>query len=334
MRWLVLAAVAAGCGDVPSEHKSDAAADSAAPDGSPPMDCGAQLPFVASKPFDVVSDGTSLFISVMASDGTMQILTMPKTGGTPSVIATGTEQFVLAAHDNAVFFQTVNGTKHDLHAWVSGVDTVIASVPAGQLYLKANATDLYVLGPDNGGKTTLWRVPRTGAGNGPLPAVVSVTGAGSNLALGSTVAAFTVSTGNTSALELVDLPGPSVPSTNNMFSSSNYSFVGDQGFYLTAHMMTAQTTWIYINEFTPSDRTVYTTTTWMGMGWIGPIFTDEKYIYAAKDGGYMLLLPDGTIANAHVCTGGGLQGAQDASSLFGFTGAAPNWYVNVVPKPQ
>jgi len=318
--WLVVVA----CGQ-PAEMALDAS-DGVSSDASPPVACGQLVPFEAAEAADVVSDNTSLFISVQATDGTMQIITTPLAGGLQGTLVTGTEVFVIDAYDDAFFYNVRVGQTYELHQRVAGVDTVLGTVPAdGRIELEANATDLYVLGKD-GVKTKLWRLSRSGGGgNGPTPAATTVNGTGAGLVLGETVAVFRVG----SDVQIVSLPGPSTPTVKPANPLSSLSFVGDLGFGFAAGMVTQNTKWANVVQFWPGDRVI-----WGGMFYMelpGPIFTDDKYIYIERTGKHDYMTTDGMVAGS-VCNES--TGRFDKTRLIGLLPCASGaCNVSIVAKP-
>jgi hypothetical protein len=333
---MVLLAVVVACGDNSDASFADAQTDSASDghgsDASDVPTCSTDIASIpAAELHGAASDGTNVFISSRSASGTFELHRVAKSGGTPMLVTTGVERLVVTASGDAVFYTSRNGGNYALHQLVAGVDTVLGSVPAGarELEIAANATDLYVLGPSNGGKTSLWRLSRSGVGNGPIPTVTQVNGTTFSLALGTTVAAF--KTASDGKIQVVSLPGPSTPTSSD--GGQNLSFVGDNGFWFQAGMITQNTKWASVGQFTPVSRIIFTGMQYMGS--MGPIFTDERYIYVYETYGTGRSLKywhlDGTVAGS-ICASA--SGVQDASDFFGFRQSGDEWIVSVVPKPM
>jgi hypothetical protein len=319
MRWWVMVAVLGACDGTGAAPDSGPGNDSGSGSNSNLPPCGVGVPFDAAGAYDVVSDGTDLFVSVRASDGTMQVITMPIGGGNATTIAAGTDTFDLAASGAAVFYQLRVDNNWELHQRVAGVDTIMGAVPAfGPIELEANATDLYVLGPDKRDKTTLWRLPRAGF-SGATPTVVSVAGSVSGLALGTSVATLG------GALR-VSIPGPSTatPVETNGFSCC--SFVGDSGYGFGAAMMTQNTIWAFVDQLVPT-RSMLWRAAYYKMPLPSGVITDDKHVYLVEDRG-LTLIPDNTYVS-NSCPG---FISYDATHLFGLWSGA-QWFVTVVAKP-
>lgn len=205
------------------------------------------------------SDGTTLYLSVLTSGGEIELQAVPIAGGSPATIATADdEQFYLASYGNAVFYAAHLGSPaYELHQLVGGSDTVLGSVAAVTAFfpvsLAANATDVYVLGNDTATDVSLWRVSRGGGAGSSPPVVASVASSShQGLALGASVAAW----GDANGVELVSLPGPSTPSVAQ--AGPSIAFIGDTGYSLGEHIVTSHSYQVTIYEFTPVQRTVYT----------------------------------------------------------------------------
>jgi hypothetical protein len=321
MRGLVLVALLAACAGDP-----EAQVDAAAPQPSPPG-CGIAYPLLVGEAYQVVSDGTDLFISVRALDGTMQLLTMPISGGTPTTLLTAPDKFALSASADAVFYQLRVGSSYELHQRIAGADTVLGTVPANAaIELAAGVTDLYVLGPANDGRTTLWRLPRTGFTDAP-PIVASIAEHGEQLKLGNTIVAFLGASG----WWRVRIPGPSTPSQIVVNDGGKCcSFVGDMGFGLAAAQMMPGTIWAFVKQYTPTQATLWQSA-FTGVSIPSGLATDDRYIYVIGNGGFVMKT-DGTKVTSS-CLSPGNFSSYDLTHLFAVWGQPTGPSIVVMPKP-
>lgn len=273
----------------------------------------------------VASDGTTLYVSVETPTGGVELQALPVAGGDMTTIAISSEPFALTAFGDAVFYSQRAGALYELHQRSGATDVVLGTIDRGPVELAANATDVFALVPG----TTLRRFPRAG---GEAEVVTTIAGTGRHLALGTTVAAFTVGT------EIMVAP-ISAPSTATSAGAGRgpLALVGDRGFHASVQRMTSNTVELTVRQFTPVDDELishilhgemiglYADGTSLYWSYRFPLSPDDNATYAVHD------LDLGT--GVRTCAYAGEPRAHDATHLYGVDDGNGRLSIIAVPRP-
>jgi len=295
-------------------------------------------PFAALDAFDVVSDGTTLYLSVRTAAG-FELHAMPIAGGAASMRVGGAlSRFQLASYDAAAFYaaELTTSTTYEIHEMAGGNDTKLAELTSEEpVSLAATSTDVYVLTANsNFGDSTLWRVPRSG----DQPRVVTrATGGGAagSLVLGVTKAAWLAA-----GLWLTDIPGPSNAAA--VTGSPDPTFVGDSGFGAgSSPYGSSHTHQFRVTQFTPVQQLILEKIITMGDG-DGLFSAGGRLYFTLSSESYEMfgvftyslisMAPDGTDQRSE-CTNAtlGTRGRHDATNIYGLVrDGVGTWVVTVL----
>jgi hypothetical protein len=295
--------------------------------------------FTADQVYDVAGDGTTVYVTFgPASTASQELGIVSAAGGAPTTIATA-DSFVLASFGDAVFYAAATGTSYEVHQRVGGLggtDTVLGSVTSLALIgVAGNATDVYAVGSETAGTSTLWRWSRA-ATTPASPTVVSTAPYGSygSFLLGSTLAAW-----GAGGVSMAAIPGPSTATTAAR-NGSAFAFSNDTGFELEAMKLTTHFTQYSIVEFVPEVKAINS----FGIinGDVYGLLADANHLYwctlAGTEASLMTTLslhvisPDGSGGGAYQWASSVLR--QDTTHLYGLENPAPGqWQVDVLAKP-
>lgn len=335
--FIALLLLASACsGNDAATSPVDAAPDVAAdPTRETCTECR-QIPIKGEFITGIQSDGTNLYILDSGADLKSSTLRqLPIAGGTPSTLASGTViQLYPTTSADAVIYTKETERGFELHVHAGATDTLLTTLPSPASVV-GNATDVYALGVDASGTTTLWRVPRAG---GDRVVVATQPSAPSGLRLGDTRAVVVTM----DRASLVDVPGPSTP--DPLAASLAYGgkvMLGDSFLNIVVDGSTDNTTHMTLTQ-QPSGQLRLATT-----------LTCEKYTEFAADSKYVYFVeskvpqpgcPSGFSDRLHrrdwsfandepLATWPGGAISQDATNLYGVEARGNGEYViDILPK--
>ncbi len=169
---VLVAAIAAGCGGGAAMHSPDAGGSA-----QPPT-----LLAAVDRPFAIAVAGDLVYV-LTAGGSAGQLVSVPATGGTPTVLASGLSTFEVYGHALVVdatdaYFLTGSGV--ETVSLAGGSATVFAQPARGSIALAGDGSNVYIAtggaGADAGGidAVPLGGGSATGVATGPLPTDVAV----------------------------------------------------------------------------------------------------------------------------------------------------------------
>ncbi|HEY4179832.1 MAG TPA: hypothetical protein VGM90_23485 [Kofleriaceae bacterium] len=181
-----------GCGDDGTASTQDAGSDANPLGGDAPaieQSCPGSKRFdlVGATPAAAASDGTTLYIAQTTTTGQGQLVSVPLSGGAPTVVALAASgTFALAANGDAVFYASNQANGSEVHQRVGSIDTVLATLTLeGDFAIAANATDVYIVDT-----TKVVSVSRSGAATQTPTSIADSTGSPRELIAGATTVSW------------------------------------------------------------------------------------------------------------------------------------------------
>jgi hypothetical protein len=315
----------------------DAAVDAA----NPPTTCAREttLPFAALDAYDIASDGTTLYLSVKATNGAFELQTMPLAGGpTTTLVTSPVGAFRLSALGNTIFYaaELSTGFTFEVHQVTGATDTKLGEVMSNvPVRLSATATDVYVATAVSPDQSILWRLSRAGGTPQALSTVTVPFASVNAVVIGTTKVAWLAA-----GIHVADLPTPNAGPTASTIGG--IGFVGDAGFISSSRPYGSSHSHMFtISHFTPDEATVAETLYTFGDA--GGLFTDGTRFYYTishwhPDGSGMTydlvsFDADGTNGRLECNAELGARGQQDATNIYGLLqDGATGWHVTVLAK--